>query len=390
MPAPTPRCLGNEIQPLLLDAQLLPLTTRVWSSQEILADEPKNADALAAYGVLLGKHLKEYELAEQVISCCAKALLACCSCFCSYSAACSLRRCRASAGFLLTRFTCQVLRLAVHERPQDRSLHILHLHAQGLFLDHSCLLFPRASMDASIFTCRSLAHFNTDSANTCPELAHYAGPRGVDLDIEEVPPPPKTIGAGPTRYGAMCEPPADQAVGWAERPFQDLESHMRETYVERYAKVLEEEQEGHLAAVDVRMQPKVTDRGKANKLFCNYVEDKPTGLEAPFNVRRGNLVWPDEWYVNKTVKTMEAMDEDTELSKGQILQLVDIFKAVEQEAQAEEKKRGKNENVHTYEKQPLLKKSSTLDAVHDSLMGPLEQPVGTRAESSASQLKLGK
>eukprot|EP00802_Teleaulax_amphioxeia_P005771 Tamp_05775.p2 GENE.Tamp_05775~~Tamp_05775.p2 ORF type:complete len:383 (+),score=89.34 Tamp_05775:74-1222(+) len=250
--------------------------------EEILTDEPANVDALAAYGVLLGKHVKEYELAEQV------------------------------------------LRLAVHERPQDRSLHILHLHAQ--------------------------------------ELAHYAGPRGVALDSEEEPPPPKPIGAGPTRYGAMCEPPADQSVAWAERSFQDFESHLRETYVERYAQVLEEEQEGRLAALDVRMQPKVTDRGKANKLFCNYIDDKPTGLEAPFDVRRGNLVWPDEWYINTTVKRKEAMDEDTELSKKQVSQLVGIFQAAERKFQAEEEKKRRYEEAKMQaHKQPEVHRESTIE-----------------------------
>lgn len=213
-----------------------------------------------------------------------------------------------------------------------------------------------------IFPCRPLAHFNTDPANTCPELAHYAGPRGVALDSEEEPPPPKPIGAGPTQYGAMCEPPADQSVAWAERSFQDFESHLRETYVERYAQVLQEEQEGRLAALDVRMQPKVTDRGKANKLFCNYIDDKPTGLEAPFDVRRGNLVWPDEWYINTTVKRKEAMDEDTELSKKQVNQLVGIFKAAERRFQAEEEKKRRYEEAKMQaHKQPEVHRESTIE-----------------------------
>ena len=43
----------------------------VFGEQEILTVEPTNVEALTSYGILLGKHVKEYELAEQVCCCCA-------------------------------------------------------------------------------------------------------------------------------------------------------------------------------------------------------------------------------------------------------------------------------------------------------------------------------
>ena len=157
------------------------------------------------------------------------------------------------------------------------------------------------------------------------------------LDSEVETPPPKKIGEGRTPYGAMCEPPIDLPTAWSARPFQDFESHMRETYVEGYAKILEQEKEqeneGRFVEPDVRMQPKVAQRGKSNKLFCNYVDDNPTGLEAPTDVRRGNLVWPDEWYINKTVLTKQGTDPDMHLSKADVRKLGNIFQAAENKKQ---------------------------------------------------------
>jgi hypothetical protein len=161
----------------------------------------------------------------------------------------------------------------------------------------------------------------------------------VALDSEEETPPPKKIGEGRTPYGAMCEPPTEQTVAWSERLFQDFESHMRETYVEGYAKILEQEKEQHkegrFVEPDVRMQPKVAQRGKSTKLFCNYVDDNPTGLEAPTDVRRGNLVWPDDWYINKTVLRKQGTDPNIHLSKADVRKLGDIFTAAESKKQEE-------------------------------------------------------
>jgi hypothetical protein len=43
MPAPTPRCLCNEIQPLSLDAQLLALTTRCGAGLVLAGDTDRRA-----------------------------------------------------------------------------------------------------------------------------------------------------------------------------------------------------------------------------------------------------------------------------------------------------------------------------------------------------------
>jgi len=50
------------------------------------------------------------------------------------------------------------------------------------------------------------------------------------------------------------------------------------------------------------MLPKVAMRGKSEKLVCDYVDDEPALLEAPFAARRGPLLWPDAWYMNNTIQ----------------------------------------------------------------------------------------
>jgi hypothetical protein len=84
--------------------------------------------------------------------------------------------------------------------------------------------------------------------------------------------------------------------------------------------------------------PKVTMRGKADKLFCNY-EDEPSQLEAPTGVRRGNRVWPAHWYQSRTVANGEAVDPDKHLSIPDILRVQEIFKQMSAVKDKEDRQR---------------------------------------------------
>jgi len=118
----------------------------VFGTQEILTVDPTNVEALTSYGILLGKHVKEYELAEEVCRCCDLAFV--CVLLLHLPLQCCFRRepCGVLTNFLLARLPCQILRLALHQSPGDRGLIILHLHAQGSSFAASELLdAPHAS-----------------------------------------------------------------------------------------------------------------------------------------------------------------------------------------------------------------------------------------------------
>jgi len=118
----------------------------VFGEQEILTVEPTNVEALTSYGILLGKHVKEYELAEQVCRCCALGFMRVLHLNMPLHACFRRESCRVLTYFLLARLPCQILRLAVHQRPRDRSLIILHLHAQGFRMRAAC---KRPSLNAA-------------------------------------------------------------------------------------------------------------------------------------------------------------------------------------------------------------------------------------------------
>lgn len=229
---------------------------------DVLKRDPHHPEGLAGYGTFLGKHVKDYESAEQV------------------------------------------LLLAAHENRGSRSLHVLHLHAQ--------------------------------------ELAKLDSEHG-EQEEKEISPPPIPIGAGPTAYGSMCEPPNDDAVvGWSERKFPDYGMNIRAGYIseggQRYSDVLSAEAAGQVIVPTGGMVPKVTVRGKADKLFCNF-QDEPSDLEAPTGVRRGNRVWPAHWYQSRTVATRAAIDPEKHLSLPDVLKLEGIFNQMTAAKAKEDKQR---------------------------------------------------
>ena len=202
----------------------------------------------------------------------------------------------------------QVLRLAVLENPVDRNAHILHLHAQEL---------------------------------ADPEWASAGTRRGASLKHDELQPPTIPIGAGPTVYGAMCEPPdADMAVGWHERKFPDYGMNIRQGYLaegaQRYTNILEAEAAGNVVVPVGGIVPKVTVRGKADKLFCNF-EDEPSELEAPTGVRRANRVWPSHWYTARTVPSAQVNDPEQHLTMPDVLKLQRIFNEIAVEKEKDDK-----------------------------------------------------
>ena len=108
------------------------------------------------------------------------------------------------------------------------------------------------------------------------ELANYEGPRGVELEKAEEPPPVVPFGTGPTMYGEMCEPPREAPVAWEDRRFQDAESLIRQAYIERYARVLDDEAHGNLDEPENTMIPKVKfvhERGGYGDTTCVFPID---------------------------------------------------------------------------------------------------------------------
>jgi hypothetical protein len=204
----------------------------------------------------------------------------------------------------------QVLRLAVNENPVDRSAHVLHLHAQEL---------------------------------ADPDWARSGTSRGMRPgQNNEAPPKAIPMGAGPTAYGAMCEPPDPDmaAVGWHERKFPDYGMNIRHGYLsegaQRYTNILKAEAAGKMVVPAGGIVPKVTVRGKADKLFCNF-EDEPSELEAPTGVRRANRVWPAHWYTTGTVPSAQVHDPDRHLALPDVLKLQRIFDEMASEKEREDK-----------------------------------------------------
>ena len=107
----------------------------------------------------------------------------------------------------------QVLLLASHADPSSRSLLVLHLQAQ--------------------------------------KLAKLDDAEGRDQQANATSAPVIPMGAGPTVYGAMCEPPDDDAVvGWCERKFPDYGMNIRAGYMSegghRYTNVMRDEDAGKI------------------------------------------------------------------------------------------------------------------------------------------------
>jgi hypothetical protein len=152
----------------------------VFGAQEILTVEPTNVEALTSYGILLGKHVKEYELAEQVCRCCALGFMLLLLLHLPMQACFRREPCRVLTYFLLARLPCQILRLAVHQRPRDRSLIILHLHAQGSsFAASELLARAPASTLPHYPLCRSLAGLiHTDPAHNFKHVPRACPIRG--------------------------------------------------------------------------------------------------------------------------------------------------------------------------------------------------------------------
>ncbi len=150
------------------------------------------------------------------------------------------------------------------------------------------------------------AHTHTDSLTHHTRTVLSSGgesvPQGSHQEKEGEKAPPLPIGSGPTKYGIFCEPPTEVKVAWSERRFEDEGTATRHAYEENYSRVVEADTNGTVAESDFTMLPKVAMRGKSEKLVCDYVDDEPALLEAPFAARRGPLLWPDEWYRNSTIQ----------------------------------------------------------------------------------------